>query len=449
VEQPETRYAKTADGVHIAYQLLGDGPIDLLYVPGFASHLEHAWEHPLVARYYRRLAGSCRLILIDRRGVGLSDRVPDDALPTLEVRMDDVRAVLSVVGSKRAALLGEFDGGSTCVLYAATYPDRVAALLLWCVEQGSWVPDWPEAWTPEEWEEEYAWVERAWGTDEYVRERVSAWSPGLVNDSQFVRWYAKHLRLAASPGAALAFERMEADVNVLGILTDVRVPTVVLHREDNTMYPSEEQRRFAERIPGARFVELPGSDIFPWVGDQDSIIDAVARFFQEVRDEERQFDRVLATVMFTDIVGSTQRASQMGNGAWGELLATHHQRIRGLLARYRGREVDTAGDGFLATFDGPARAIRCGVAIAQAVRSLGLEVRVGLHTGEIELEGDAVRGIAVHIGARVASLAGPGEVLVSSTVKDLVAGSGLTFEDAGEHELKGVPDRWRLYRVRE
>ncbi len=444
---PEIRYAKTTHGVHIAYQVLGDGPIDLAYVPGFVSHLEFAWQHAAVARYYRRLATFSRLILIDRRGTGMSDRVPDHDLPTLELRMDDMRAVLDEVGSERAALVGEFDGGAMCALFAATYPDRTRALVLIGAEaRGSWAPDYPWAWTDEEWDEEDRQAEVDWGTESYVRRQTAVWAPSLARD-EFVGWYATLLRLGASPGAGLAIGRMEREMDVRHVLDAIHVPTLVVHRSEGSAFPREEAAFIAERVAGAELAEVPGADQLPWAGDQDSLLEAIERFLASAREEETEFDRVLATVLFTDIVGSTERAATLGDHGWRAVVDRHHTVVRGLLARYRGTEVDTAGDGFFATFDGPARAVRCAEAIVSAVEALGLEVRAGVHTGEVETIDNKVGGIAVAIGSRVAALAGPSEVLVSSTVKDLVAGSGLVFEDRGEHELKGVPGPWRLYRV--
>jgi len=448
VDLPETRYAKTADAVHIAYQVLGDPPIDLVYVPGYVSHLEFGWQYPPLARYYRRLASFCRLILVDRRGTGMSDRVPEHELPSLEVRMDDLRAVLDEVGSDRAALFGEYDGGAMCALFAATYPGRTRGLILTAAgARVLYAPDYPWGWTEERWAEWLEEIDRDWGTQDFVRRQVDAWFPGL-SDARSIRWYATLQRLAASPGAAMTMERMAADLDIRHVLPAIHVPTLIVARRDDELFPLAEQRFVAEEIPGAKLAAVPGADSFlPWAGEQDVLLDEVERFLASVRQEEAEFDRVLATVLFTDIVGSTNKAAALGDRNWKELIERHHSIVRGLLARYRGQEVDTAGDGFFATFDGPARAVRCAQAIVERVRALGLEVRAGLHTGEVETIDDKIGGIAVSIGARVGAMGGPNEVLVSSTVKDLVAGSGLAFEDAGEHELKGVPDRWRLYRV--
>jgi class 3 adenylate cyclase len=450
VETSKTHYAKTADGVHIAYQVLGDAPLDLLYVPGYISHLEFAWQYPPLARYYRRLAGFSRLILVDRRGTGMSDRVPQHELPSLEVRMDDVRAVLDEVGSDRVALFGEYDGGAMCALFAATYPSRTVGLILFATgAKGLSTPDYPWGWTEDRWSEWLVEIDQHWGTEDFVRRQVHSWFPSL-SDAQSLRWYATLQRLAASPGAAMAMERMAGDMDIRHVLPAIHVPTLILARQDDELFPLAEHRFIAERIPGAQLTEVPGADSFlPWAGNQDPLLGKVERFLASVRQEEAEFDRVLATVLFTDIVGSTEKAAELGDRSWKELIERHHSTVRGLLARYRGQEVDTAGDGFLAAFDGPARAVRCAHAIINALRPLDLEIRAGLHTGECETIAGKVGGIAVNIAARVTALASSREVLASSTVKDLVAGSGLIFDDAGEHELRGVPGRWRLYRVSE
>jgi len=448
MDLPETRYAKTVDGLYIAYQVLGDRPIDLVFSQGWISNVDAAWDVPSYAAGFRRLAKGFRLITFDRRGAGLSDRPPAAEALALEVGMDDIRAVMDAAGSERAVLLGFEDGNMLAALFAASFPERVLALVLhapWA--KGTRTPDYPWGWTDAEWDEWREHVESGWGTIEYARYNTGLGGPSALADRSWPEMFARYLRASASPGAILAIEEMQRDIDVREILPSVRIPTLVMQRTGDLMEPIEQARHMADLIPGAKLVELPGDDHAPLIGDTEGLIGEIERFVGSVRDEEAEFDRVLATVLFTDIVGSTERASAMGDRAYHELLERHHATVRAMLGRYRGREVDTAGDGFFATFDGPARAIRCASSISEAVRPLGLEIRAGLHTGEVEHVGEDVRGIAVHIGARVGALAGPSEVLVSQTVKDLVAGSGLAFEDAGEHELKGVPDRWRLYRV--
>lgn len=439
---PETKYAKTADGVHVAYQVVGDGPIDLAFVMGWTSNIEAMWEEPSLARFLNRLASFCRLIIFDKRGVGLSDRVPDTALPTLETRMDDVRAVMDAAGWERAVVFGVSEGGPLSILFAATYPERTIGLVLFGTSPRQ------AGGTEAEHREYVEDVDRSWGTVEFAKKQLRAWAaPSLADDDRMAQWLASYLRRAASPSAAIALSEMNRGMDVRSALPAIHVPTLVLGRTGDLDFPIEDTRQMASDIPGARMVELPGIDHFFWVGDQDTLLGEIERFVKEVRDEEAELDRVLATVLFTDIVSSTEKAAALGDRAWRELLEAHHRKVRALLGRFRGREVDTAGDGFLVTFDGPIRAVRCALAAGETVRDLGLEIRAGLHTGEVELVGDNVRGIAVHIGARVASLANPSEVLVSSTVKDLVAGSSLEFEDRGEHELKGVPGLWRVYRA--
>lgn len=439
---PPTRYARSGD-VNIAYQVIGDGPFDLVYVPGWVTNLEVGWESPLVARYYDRLASFSRLILFDKRGTGLSDRVPDNALPTLEQRMDDVRAVMDAVGSERAAVMGHSEGGNMCVLFAATYPERTIALVTFgiCVKRIP-SPDYPWAPTPEERE---AWLRRVaeeWGgvVD------LETLAPTLAHDPGFRRWWSAYLRLSASPSAAVALGRMNTQMDVSPILPSVRVPTLVLHRVGDRDIRIEEARYIAEHIPGARLVELPGPDHLPWTPDMDLALDEVERFLTgSIRSPEP--DRVLATVLFTDIVDSTARAADLGDLRWRRTLEMHQGVVRRELDRFRGREIKSLGDGFLATFDGPARAIRCALAIRDAARDAGLEVRAGLHTGECETMPDDIGGIAVHIASRVVTEAVPGEVLVSRTVKDLVAGSGIEFEDRGSRPLKGLDAEWQLFAV--
>ena len=438
----QTRYARSGD-VHIAYQVVGEGPFDLVYVPGWVSHVELAWEEPTLARFLGRLASFSRLILFDKRGTGLSDRVSDDKLPTLEERMDDLRAVMDAVGSERAAIFGVSEGGTLAALFAATYPERTTALVMFgTFARRIWSPDYPWAPTLEQRQQEYEYVESGWGKLMDLERYV----PSKIGDEAFATRLATYLRRAASPGAAVALLRMNTQIDIRAVLPTIHVPTLVLHRTGDRDANVDEGHWLAAQIPGARFVELAGDDHFPWVGDQDAILDEVQEFLTGVRPAP-EADRLLATVLFTDIVGSTEWAARLGDRAWKEMVDQHHGLVRQELHRFRGREVDTAGDGFLATFDGPARAIRCACRIRDGVRRLGIEIRAGLHTGEIEVTGEKIMGIAVHIGARVAAAAQPGEVLVSGTVKDLVAGSGIRFADRGAHVLKGVPGEWHLFAV--
>ena len=384
---------------------------------------------------------------MDRRGTGLSDRFSPRDLPPLEVLQDDLRVVLDEVDSARPSLFGWSDAGCLCALFAATYPERTGALaLLNVAASGSVTDDYEWQWTDEEWDLYLAELAVSWGTREYVEKVLPWYNPSLANDLLAMEWYTRFSRQAASPNSAVAIERMDREIDVRAVLGAIQAPTLVMHRRDDQMQHIEAGRDMARRISGARFLEFAGGDDAPWAGDQDAVLEAVEEFFTGAR-RAPLVDRALATVLFTDVVGSTARAAELGDVRWKDLLEEHHRRVRAELAFHNGVEVDTAGDGFLATFDGPARGVRCGQAIADAVRPLGVEIRVGLHTGEIERAGDNVSGIAVHIGARIGALAEPSEVLVSSTVKDLVAGSGLVFEDRGRHELKGVPEHWQLYRV--
>jgi len=440
---PETQYARSGD-VNIAYQVVGEGPRDLVYVPGWVSNVEMMWEQAPLARFLERLASFSRLILFDKRGTGLSDRVSNDKLPSLEQRMDDVRAVLEAVGSERAALFGHSEGGSMCMLFAATYPARTTALITLGAFAKRRDPDEDYPWAPsaESREETTEDVERNWG---HLRpEDVEYYAPSRVGDEEFIRSFERYFRRGASPGAAAALLRMNSYIDVRSVLPTIQVPALVLHRTGDHDVKLAEGRYLAERIPGARFVELPGDDHAIAAGDVDGLADEIEEFLTGTRPVP-ELDRVLATVLFTDIVGSTERAVELGDRRWRDLLGEHDATVRRELDRFRGREVDTAGDGFLATFDGPARAVRCAMSAGEAIRELGVEIRAGVHTGECEVDGPKIRGIAVHTGARIASLAGAGEVLVSQTVKDLVSGSGLAFEDRGLHELKGVPGEWRVY----
>jgi pimeloyl-ACP methyl ester carboxylesterase len=436
--RPETRYAKSGD-LNIAYQVVGEGP-DLIYVPGWISNLELMWDEPAHAHVLDRFASFSRLILFDKRGTGLSDPVPLDRLPTLEERMDDVRAVLDAVQCEQAAVFGFSEGGLMSVVFAATYPERTTALALYGVfAKRIWSPDYPWAPKPDDRAREIEELERNWG------ERMDLDKLAPSEDDAFKDRMATYFRRSASPGAAVALMRMNTQIDVRDVLPTIQAPTLVLHRKDDLDASVEEGRWIAGRIPGAKFVELPGDAHTLWGGDTDSIVDEVEEFLTGARRGPEP-DRVLATVLFTDIVGSTEKATELGDRRWRELLERHHDLVRRQLARYQGRELDTAGDGFFATFDGPARAIRAAQAIAGGVRQLGLEIRAGVHTGECERHEGKIAGIAVSAGARVAGAASASEVLVSQTVKDLVAGSGISFEDRGEHELKGV-GAWRLYSV--
>jgi pimeloyl-ACP methyl ester carboxylesterase/class 3 adenylate cyclase len=436
---PETRYTKSGD-IHIAYQVVGNGPPDLVLVPGFVSHLEYQWEEPHGARWLERLASFSRLIRFDKRGTGLSDRT--SAIPTLEQRMDDVRAVMDAVGSQRAVLFGISEGGPMSLLFAATYPQRISALILYgSFARRAWAPDHPFGRTHEDMQRELDQFEHAWGQPGTV---TATRAPSA--DAAFQRWAQNYWRLAASPGAAIAIMRMNMEIDVRHILPTIRVPTLVLHRTDERVVHVEQARYLASHIPGAELVEFPGIDHAPFLGDTDAIVDKIQEFVTQVGDAA-EHDRVLATILFMDIVRSTERAAQLGDRRWRQLLEQYYATVRRELVRFRGREIDTAGDGLFASFDGPARGIRCAGSVRDAVRATGIDLRAGLHAGECELVGNKLAGIAVHIGARVAAHAAPGEILVSNTVRDLVAGSGLVFESRGIHTLKGVPGKWPLFVV--
>ena len=440
----EVAFARSGD-VHIAYRVVGDGPIDLVYVQGAFTHLDVLWEQPAYRRYCEELTEFTRLILFDKRGMGMSDRVPG-ATP-MDERMDDIRAVLDAVGSESAALMGESEGGPLAILFAAAHPERTRALIL----QGAEVredkdDEWPfgES-TREELEDYIASIPEHWGEGLAID-----WiAPSIANDSAlpaYRSWFAKVQRNAATPASWAAFARMAHDIDVREVAPTIHVPTLIVHSTDDQVCHVGNARWLARNIEGARYVELPGSDHVPWF-DPEPVIAEIREFLTGSREAEEP-DRVLATVLFTDIVGSTERATTLGDRRWRDLLDAHNAAVRAELQRFRGREVDTAGDGFLAVFDGPARAIRAARAIVEAVRRVGLEVRAGVHTGEVEmLPNGNVAGISVHVGARIASVAGAGEVLVSSSVRDLVAGSGFTFEDRGMHALKGVEEERRLYAV--
>jgi len=439
---PKTQYTRGGD-LHIAYQVVGEGPLDLVYVPGWVSHVELAWEEPTLARFLRRLASFSRLIMFDKRGTGLSDRVPNDKLPTLEERVDDLRAVMDAVGSEHAAVFGFSEGGNLSAFFAATYPERTKALALFgTFAKRIWSPDYPWAPKPEGREREYEAIEREWGELADVGHYV----PSKAGDEAFARRLATYFRRSASPGAALALLRMNTQLDIRHILPTIRVPTLVINRTGDRDANVEEGSWIARQIPSARFVELSGEDHLPWVGDQDAVVDEIQEFLTGARSVPES-NRVLATVLFTDIVDSTEHAARVGDRAWRDLLDVHHALVRKELTRFRGREIKTVGDAFIATFDGPARALLCACTIRDGVAQLGIEIRAGVHTGEIELAGSDIGGIAVHIAARVIAAAGRSEVLVSSTVKDLAAGSGISFSDCGSRVLKGVPGEWHLFAV--
>ena len=443
---PDTRYAKSGD-VNIAYQVTGSGPFDLVFIPGYVTHLELHWDIPSFVPVLEKLGSFARLIRLDKRGTGMSDRV--SGAPTLETRMDDVRAVMDAVGSERAALYGLSEGAAMAVLFAATYPERTAALALRSAfPRRMWAPDYPWGRTEEDYEREVADALRIFGPRE--RALADVHRLGQFDDAE-AESFLRLLRWGASPGALEALHRMNREIDVRHVLPAVRVPTLLMHGSEDKVVPLEVAQYVATKIPGARIVTVPGAGHLAFGKPALDAAAEMEKFFIDAWEggawEEAETERVLATVLFTDIVGSTEKAAEIGDRAWRELLEQHHRLIRRELVRFRGTELDVAGDGFFARFDGPARAVRCARAIQAVVGGLGLELRAGLHTGECELMDGKVGGIAVHIGARVAKEARPGEVIVSSTVKDLVAGSGLRFSDRGVATLKGVADEWRLFAV--
>jgi pimeloyl-ACP methyl ester carboxylesterase len=436
----ETKYARSGD-VHIAYQVVGAGALDLIFVPGWVSNLEMLWRQPELAHFIRRLATFSRIILFDKRGTGLSDRVSGPA--TLEQRIDDLHAVMEAVGSKSAALCGVSEGGPMACLFAATYPERTRALVLY----GTYVkwlrdPDFPNVPSRAEHEQVMQLYEKYWGKPFGVRE----FAPSRAEDPVFREWWAAYLRSAASPGAAVALHLMNIEIDIRELLPAIRVPTLVMHRADDHLIPVDQGRYLAAHIPNAKYVELPGADHLIFVGDAEPMLDAMEEFLTGTRLNVNP-DRAVNTILFTDIVGSTQKAAEMGSERWGDLVQAYFNLMRRKLNEFQGREVHTTGDGILAIFDGPARAVRCGCAISEEVRSLGIEIRVGMHTGEYEIIGHEIAGVAIHIAARVMAKAEGNQVWVSSTVKDLIAGSGIEFEDRGRHTLKGVPGEWHLYQA--
>jgi class 3 adenylate cyclase len=438
---PETRYARSGE-VGIAYQVFGEGEMDLVLAFPFLSHLDLMWESPPLSHFLRRLGSFARVLVFDRRGVGLSDPVARPA--TLEERMDDVRAVMDAAGSERAALLGMSEGATMCMLFAATYPERTSALVLWgAMARSTAAPDYP--WAPEKeavLEAQAELVAPLWGQGA----TIEIFSPSMAADPRAREFQARFERQAASPMRVRQLVEMFLDTDVRGTLPLIQAPTLVLHRRQDRAVNYRAARWLAEQIEGSRYTELEGEDHFPWVGDSDAALAAIEEFLTGVRPGPAP-ERVLATVLFTDIVDSTQLAAGMGDRRWRELLEEHQQLVRDQLRRFEGREIKTTGDGFLAVFDGPTRAAECARAIADGMPSLGIEVRAGLHTGEVELMGDDIGGIAVHVAARIAALAGARSVFASRTVRDLAAGSGVEFEPAGRHALKGVPEEWDLYSV--
>jgi pimeloyl-ACP methyl ester carboxylesterase len=431
------KYAKSGD-IHVAYQVFGEGRTDLVAVPGVVAHLELAWEDPIHAHAMERLASFARVIAFDKRGQGLSDR--GVAAPTLEERMDDVRAVMDAAGSERAAVFGVSEGGALASLFAASYPARTSALILFGTRaRWSWAPDYPTGTRAEAASPFLRAIESMWGSGLAV-DRLA---PSRSKDQAFREWWGKLERMSASPADIVALYRMIFEIDTRAVLPAIHVPTLVLHRKHDAL-PIAEGRYLAERIPGAKFVELEGTDHIPWSTGADELIDEIEEFLTGARRVPEP-DRVLTTVLFVDIVGSTDEAAQLGDRKWRDLLERYYAVARRQIARFNGREIGTAGDGMLASFDGPARAVRSALAIREAVGALSLRVRAGVHTGECEIMGDNLGGIAVHIGARVCEAAAPDEVLVSTTVKDLVAGAGLRFVDRGEHALKGVPESWKLF----
>lgn len=437
---PQTRYAQS-DSISIAYQVFGEGPIDLVLVPGWVSNIDVFWDEPIVVRFLQQLAEFGRVILFDKRGTGLSDRVTDT--PTLEERMDDVRSVMDKVDSRKAALVGYSEGGPMCVLFSATYPQRThSVVMIGSYARRRSCVDYPFGESEETTNRLFRMLQTEWGGPLDIDERA----PTLASDMRFSRWWARFLRSGASPTAVQALMQANAEIDIRHILESVRVPTLVMHATRDRIIPIDAGRYLAENIPGAKFVEIDADDHLPF-GDGAERIIAEMEHFLTGRREAHDVDRVIATIMFTDIVGSTRRAEAMGDLRWRDLLSAHDELVRRELAIQRGREIKKTGDGFHVTFDGPARAIRCGQAIQNAVKELGLEVRIGIHTGECEMVGDGVEGVAVHIAARVAGLAEAGQILVSQTVKDLVAGAGVELEDRGSQSLKGVSGSWRIFEV--
>jgi len=440
MDTPKTNYA-VSDGVHIAWQVFGDGPVDLVFVPGWFSNVEVTWDYALHRQFFTRLAAFSRVILFDKRGTGLSDR--ETTAFTLEDRMDDVRTVMDAAGSKRAVLVGLSEGGPMCALFAATYPQRTDALIM----IGSYArrnssPDYPHGQSSQDYEKFIEAMEQDWVAA--IEAAISARAPSLGGDEEFVRYFSRYLRLGASPSTGVKFTRMNGEIDIRHVLPSIHVPTLIVHATGDRVCSLSSGRYLAENIPGARLCEIESEDHLCHLTHTEEVVSEIEELVTGQRSAPIE-DSVVTTILFTDIVGSTDLASQLGDQQWAALLVEHHQLVREKITQLRGVEVKSTGDGLHATFDGPARAIRCGLAIQQGVASLGIDLRVGLHTGECVITANGLEGIAVHIAARVAQNAPAGCVLVSQTVRDLVAGSGLCFESRGEHALRGVPDMWRLY----
>ena len=440
---PDTKYAKSGD-VNIAYQVIGDGPVDLMYAAGWVTNIEVMWEDPGFSRFLKRLASFSRLITFDKRGIGLSDPVPTQELADLDIRMHDMLAVMDAAGSERATLFGHSEGGSTCVRFAHSHPERTDRLILaFSYAKRLRSEDYPWAPTMEERVAESETFEATWADPQIV---ADYYAPSRADDQAFVAWLTRYLRLSASPRAAAALDDGSTHIDVTGLLPEIRVPTLCLYRLDDPDVKIEEGRYIASKIPNAKLVEVPGRDHFFWAGDHEPLLEEIEEFVTGMRGSAEP-DRIVATVLFTDIVASTELAASIGDQKWRDLLQRHDAVVREGLTRWRGTEVKTTGDGFLATFDSPTQAIRFGTGLPAAMHPLGIEVRCGLHTGEMEIPDNDVAGLAVHIAARISALAGPSEVLVSRTVKDLVAGSGIDMASRGTHTLKGVPDQWEVFEV--
>jgi class 3 adenylate cyclase len=448
MDRPETQVAWNGD-IALAYQVLGDGRLDLLYTPGWLSNVELNWDHPTMARFLRWLARGRRLIAMDPRGMGCSDRGTPRDVPQLETMMDDLAAVMDAAGSERVAILATNEMGFVACMFAATYPDRTTGLILYETSANfTWTEETPWEWTEERWEQEGAVYMSRWGSRAGALEDVRETAPAMAEDPAYVEWWYRYCVLSQALGAGMAAGKRYRYTDIRGILPSIHVPVLVLTRPDDPdpSWPLA-GAYLARSIAGAHLVEIPGDTTWLWVGDQSPVHSAIDAFFDDVGRERSELERVLATVLFTDIVGSTEKLAEVGDRAWKDLVERHHAHVRALLERYRGVEIDTAGDGFFATFDGPARAIRCAHAIVESVRPLGIEVRAGLHTGECERIDGKVGGLAVNIGARIGAAARASEVLISHTVRDLMVGSDITFEERGERELKGIPGAWRLYAV--